>query len=304
MDKKYEKDINQVRGALYGVAIGDALGAPLENMTYEEINGKYGIVDGIMDRPAANWRAGETTDDTDMMLCVAAGIIEKPVNPISAIGKHFVAWLHSSPKDVGLTCALAISAYERLALLTDMDADTEKKWVQAAMTTNAQLNGQSGGNGALMRCIYPAFAYGDKNKAISVAQEIGRMTHVAAESDEAIKIYISIIHDLRIGMPLVGAVLENIKGTQYEKLINEPVEPTGYVVNTLACALWAVLHAGSFEQAVILTVNLGGDTDTIGAVAGGIAGSAYGWDKIPCRWVRALAYPLQLLLDHFSVVTF
>ena len=103
------KDIrNRIAGALYGVAIGDALGAPLEFMSKEEISRKHGRVTEMIGGGWLNVVPGEITDDTQMTLAVAEGIIEGPDNPIQAIGKRFIEWARSGPKDIGGTCSMSI----------------------------------------------------------------------------------------------------------------------------------------------------------------------------------------------------
>ena len=91
--KTYHIDTqDRIRGALYGVAVGDALGAPLEFMTAEEILAKYGAP--VREMVGGGWLSvvpGEVTDDTQMTLAVAEGIAENPENPIPAIGRRFIA---------------------------------------------------------------------------------------------------------------------------------------------------------------------------------------------------------------------
>ena len=99
---------NHIAGALYGVAVGDALGGPLEFMTAEQIKKTHGRVTTMIGGGWLNLRPGETTDDTAMTLAVAEGIIANPEDPTEEIGRRFLAWADSGPKDIGGTCAAAI----------------------------------------------------------------------------------------------------------------------------------------------------------------------------------------------------
>ncbi len=104
------KNKDRILGALLGVAVGDALGAPLEFMSAEEIQRKYG--GSVREMVGGGWLSvapGEVTDDTQMTLAVAEGIIERPHDPVPAIGRRFIKWQDSKPKDIGNCCRAVIS---------------------------------------------------------------------------------------------------------------------------------------------------------------------------------------------------
>lgn len=103
-----DKIQDRIRGALYGVAIGDAMGGPLEFLDANEIKMRYGQVREMIGGGWLNLKPGEVTDDTQMTLCVAEGILENPSDPVQTIGRRFIEWYDSKPKDIGNTCALAI----------------------------------------------------------------------------------------------------------------------------------------------------------------------------------------------------
>lgn len=100
---------DKIKGAFFGVAIGDALGAPLEFMNKKEIQHKYGTVKNMIGGGWLNVDPGEITDDTQMTLAVAKGIIECPDAPEPYVGKYFIDWLKTNPKDVGRTCRVSIN---------------------------------------------------------------------------------------------------------------------------------------------------------------------------------------------------
>lgn len=182
---------DKIAGTLYGVVTGDALGAPLEFMSKEEISRKHGRVTEMIGGGWLNVMPGEITDDTQMTLAVAEGIIEGPDNPVQAIGKRFIAWAKSGPKDIGGTCSMSI---RWAAFLGQNDAPDEAKWFEASKYTSKANGGRSGGNGALMRTVYPGLYYKDTLMAVETAGAIAQMTHWDKKSTEACNLYTEMIH--------------------------------------------------------------------------------------------------------------
>jgi ADP-ribosyl-[dinitrogen reductase] hydrolase len=275
--------MDNIKAALLGVAIGDALGATVEFMSKDEIKKKYGVHRDIIGGGWLNLEPGETTDDTAMTLCVARGIVANPDHPRQHIGEQFVKWYRTGPKDIGNTCRAAIEEHIRSGYWQD-DIYHEDQEYQA-------------GNGALMRCIYPALFYKDLQDAMRLAQNQGAMTHFSNTSSEAIALYTTMIHTA-LDQPthelslLAATLIVRDSFPIYEdiwKLKSNDLKPTGYVIDSLRTALWYVLMKDfSFEEALIRAVNKGGDADTIGAIAGGLAGAIWGMEFIPVRWLEAL----------------
>lgn len=300
---------DKIAGALYGVAIGDALGAPLEFMDAKKIARKHGQVTEMIGGGWLDVRSGETTDDTAMTLAVAEGIMENPDDPILAIGKRFIEWANSGPKDIGGTCRCAIwkaatGGHKRPSVL---------QWENAGKETAIINKGRSAGNGALMRAVYPALYYPSALTAAHVTIWQGRMTHAAAESTEACQLYSDVVHyliteakngrdddDAHICRWIDGHLMP----TRYnldaigQKSRSGRLNPSGYVVDSLECALYAWWNGSdTFEQAVAYAANMGGDADTIAAICGGLAGAYYGFGAIPDRWVAALSESDRKRLD-------
>lgn len=300
---------DRIAGALYGVAVGDALGGPLEFMTAEEIAERHGRVSTMLGGGWLHLRPGETTDDTAMTLAVAEGIMESPDGPVPAIGERFIQWAKSGPKDIGGTCSRSIRWAHTLAYHGET-RPTAPQWYTAARYTSEENNGRSGGNGALMRTIYPALFYPDKNDAELIASEQGRMTHWDDQSDEACRLYADMVHYLiseagggHDGSEQLAKMEEMQKPTRYnldDILLfgrDGKLAPTGYVVDSLMCALYTFWEYSSFEEAVVYAANLGGDADTIAAICGGLAGAFYGFEAIPKEWVAALSNADRARLD-------
>ena len=131
---------DKIAGTLYGVVTGDALGAPLEFMNKEEISRKHGRVTEMIGGGWLNVVPGEVTDDTQMTLAVAEGIREEPDNPIQAIGKRFIAWAKSGPKDIGGTCSMSI---RWAAFLGKMTRQTRRNGSRPGMIPAKQMGGRS-----------------------------------------------------------------------------------------------------------------------------------------------------------------
>lgn len=280
---------DKIKGALYGVAIGDALGAPLEFMDANSINARYGMVTEMIGGGWLNVKPGEITDDTQMTIAVAKGIIENPDDPVPAIGKHFINWLCGGPKDVGSTCSHSIRY--AMANETGIGQTIPKEiWLQASRKAHLALGGRTAGNGALMRTIYPALYYKPGKQQMKATREIAMMTHWDEQSTKACLQYVQEVWLLVNGYD--GPV-----GIYNER---ETRKPTGYVVDSYFVASEAMEKTDNFEAALVWAVNQGGDADTIGAITGGLAGAKYGYNSIPSRWLDALDPEIRKQLDYLT----
>lgn len=286
--------MDNIKAALYGVAIGDALGATIEGLTKIEILEEYGILTNIIGGGWLNLKPGEVTDDTQMTLAVARGIVTNPRNPRNQIAKELVKWYRSGPKDIGVTCQIAIEQYLKTGKWQD---ELHQKYQE-----------QHSGNGALMRCIYPALYYRKLKDALRVAQSQGLMTHYSIKSAQAIQVYTTMIHtaieqprrELSMFVATYIACDSALLGGIPE-MKEKDLKPTGYVVDSLRTAAWYVfMRDFDFEQAVIRAVNAGGDADTIGAIAGGLAGAIWGMEAIPERWIEALDPEVRGEIDSLA----
>lgn len=270
------KLFDRIKGGLYGVAVGDALGGTTEFMSAKEVEAKHGYLTEIIGGGVWSLEPGEVTDDTMMTLCVAEGILEHPEEPMEAIGRRFMAWYESRPKDIGNIIRHVFEKYEG-------------DWFEAAFVAHMDM-GQSGGNGSLMRCLPAALAYSDPADMERVTTMQSRMTHYDPRCAEACILYNRIAERLLQGENLRAAILAETAGSEYEGIIEaEPdCPPSGFVVHTFRWVLHILLHAPDFASVVQQAANLGGDSDTIGAIAGGLAGIYYGYEGIPARYTEAI----------------
>lgn len=293
------KDLrNRIAGALYGVAIGDALGAPLEFMSSEEISKKHGRVTEMIGGGWLNVAPGEITDDTQMTLAVAEGIIANPDDSIQEIGSRFIEWAKSGPKDIGGTCSMSIHG---AAARSHHGAPDEEKWFEASKYTSEVNGGRSGGNGALMRTVYPGLYYEGLLMAVETAGAIAQMTHWDKKSNEACYLYTEMIHSIIEVNNDDGAWWHAdriLKGSEYKLQPSKGVGPTGYVVDSFKCALHSLAVTKTFEDAIIEAANLGGDADTIAAITGGLAGAIYGYNNVPQRWIQTLDPETRAQIDR------
>lgn len=295
-----EQRFDRIKGALYGVAVGDCLGAPAEFRDQAEIRALFGEIRDIVPGSVIGARPGCGTDDTAMTLAVAEGIMNTgPLDdPVEKIGAEFVKWLYDAPVGTGATCARSIAYASKGGRVK---IPKRSAWLKAAEKTHCDLGGKSGGNGTLMRTVPVALWKKAPSRCASLATDVSQMTHFDPDAATACVLYCDIIHKIIRGYHLFPAIDKVTSGTEYRLATRTDVEfepyPSGYVKDTFKTALWGLAHGKDFEDSLIKIVNLGGDADTTGAIAGGIAGAAYGYSAIPDRWINALDGKLKARLD-------
>jgi ADP-ribosyl-[dinitrogen reductase] hydrolase len=293
----YRREYNQVvemldrfQGCLVGLAVGDALGGPLEFMSPSEIVETFGgPVREMMGGGWLNLRPGEYTDDTQMMLCIAESIVAQEAFEMEDVAHRFLAWYKKGPRDIGKTTRLALEQLARGV-----------SWREAGMIANQHLHGRTAGNGSLMRCApIGLYRHRDYHRLIRDSMDSSCVTHWDARAGYSVAALNLAIAELVQGRrdDLVDRMLFYIEkaNRQVRKMLKKvekkpmkALRPSGYVIDTLEAALWCFLRAENFEEALISAVNLGGDADTVGAVCGALAGAHYGLESIPRRWIRSL----------------
>ncbi|MES2701029.1 MAG: ADP-ribosylglycohydrolase family protein [Bacteroidota bacterium] len=301
---------NFVKDVLLGVAIGDALGVPVEFVSRGMRDDNP--VAGMREGGAHNQKAGTWSDDTSLTLCLAE-MLCRPYS-LTTLGGYFVNWrehgfwtARGSVFDIGIATAAAIQ--------------------KLSLGANPLLAGgsdeYSNGNGSLMRILPLVFYVRDMPVAerFAYSREVSSVTHRHIRSVLACFIYLEYARLLLMGRDKMKAltetrlvVLQFIKEQSIctEEELNKfhrvlsfsvgnydlnPVEylkvdevySGGYVIETLEASLWCILHTNSYSEAVLKAVNLGSDTDTTAAVTGGLAGILYGSETIPVAWLDVLA---------------
>lgn len=297
---------DRYRGVLLGLACGDALGGPIEFDARDDVAAKH--PGGLRDFIGGGWLhlfPGEVTDDTQMTLAIARSLAEAGALDMEDVKSRFLAWAQSGPKDIGLTTRAALNALE---------AGIE--WRGAGERVSGYASGNAAGNGAVMRCAPVALRYrNDPGALVAAAKDTARITHADRRCQwAAVAVNLMLCHLLEGGDPrdLPDVLLDQIDEPETRAALvkapglrREQVRSGGFVLDTLQAALWSLRHTDSLEEAIVLAVNLGGDTDTTGAVTGALAGAAYGASAIPLRWRDQVQYRDELiaLADRLLVLS-
>ena len=297
----------KIKSGILGLVVGDALGVPVEFMRRETIK-KNPVTDmtgyGTYNMPPGTW-----SDDSSMALCLLDSL-SKGLD-YADVMKKFLLWLNDAEYtpygkvfDVGRTCMTSVYRFP--------------KGTAPIMCGGTKEN--ENGNGSLMRILpilfYLISVYGndfmDYEEAFDIVHNVSALTHAHARSKIACGIYISIAGDLfgapdittgvHSGLNKARAYYENNKDysselEHYSRIYNDnftdlletEIKSSGYVVDTLEAALWCLLNTNDYETCVLKAVNLGQDTDSVAAVAGGLAGLYYGLDAIPVKWLEQIA---------------
>ncbi|MGY1582709.1 ADP-ribosylglycohydrolase family protein [Streptomyces sp. MN13] len=279
-------------GAVVGSAVGDALGAPFEF-------GPEGAFTARFPQPGAGgemcggggWDPGEATDDTQMAVLVGESLLECGGLDLPDVFRRFQRWAAAEPKDIGLQTEAVLGSGD--------------PWDTAA-ALHFQTNQRAAGNGALMRAATSGvhFAGRGRDATMDAARRLSALTH----GDRAAWEGTAIFHELLRVALTGGDPLAALPGTltavhpghreRYAVVLAPDWHPdlatefNGAVWPCLGSAVWAVRTTSSYEDAVRAAVDLGGDTDTVAAVTGGLAGAVYGADAIPERWTEPLHVPL------------
>lgn len=263
----------RARGAYFGLAVGDALGAPVEFKTAGEIRHAFGVHDKMSGGGWLRVKPGQVTDDTEMSLALGQAIVDAGGWDLRGIAEAFAAWLRGRPIDVGNTCRRGIQRYMRDGSLTAPPSE-------------------DAGNGACMRNLPTVlFALGDEALLERCTLEQCHLTHHNDLSDAGTLAIARMLRALLLDAPFEAVRFEadalvrrwpRFRHTPY------PGRAGGYIVDTLQTVLHHFLAAEDFRSCLVAVVNRGEDADTTGAIAGALAGARYGYDAIPSEWLRKL----------------
>ena len=242
---------DRILGGFLGLALGDSYGTLLE------------------ENKAWTGFSGSVTDDTYLSLAVAKGILDNPSNPSEAIGQYFMEWFYHNPVGIGHITKLAFEGY-----------DLKKDWGYAVQYAHDNANHRSAGNGSLMRTLPVPLYYLDFKEMLLVAGEQSYLTHYDPKCKEACQLYAWLVY-LILRNESKEDSLSEVFGNHlfygnYKNITFDDLKTTAYVADTLLAALTIFYKTNSFEDALKVSVSLGGDRDTIGAVTCGLAGVYYG----------------------------
>jgi ADP-ribosyl-[dinitrogen reductase] hydrolase len=261
-------------GAYLGFAAGDALGATVEFMTRREIEAAYRRHETIVGGGWLRLAPGQVTDDTEMALCVGRAILEAKTWDVARVCERFATWLRGKPVDVGATCRRGI-----------------RRYINEGSVSGVSNEGDAG-NGALMRNLPVVLAtLRDEAAFERWSIEQSHVTHFHPLSDAAVLAFGRITRVLLAGEGIAAARREaNALVAEHKHFRFKPYrgQSSAYVVDTVQTVLHYFFTTDSFDSCVVETVNQGGDADTTGALAGMLAGAAYGVQDVPARWLSRL----------------
>jgi ADP-ribosyl-[dinitrogen reductase] hydrolase len=299
--KQTMKNHNPSKDILFGLAVGDALGVPVEFKSREEI--ALNPVTDMIGYGTYNLPPGTFSDDSSLAFCLAEALTEG--FDLQKIADNFVRWLSKNywtpwgnVFDVGIATSQAI------------------RRLQAGETP--EYAGGTGpmdnGNGSLMR-ILPLLVY-IKDRPIDeryqLARKVSSITHGHVRSVIACFYYLEFARHILAGQDRFAVYRQLQKDLKaylqkleinpeeiniFRRLLDEDIYElpekeimsSGYVMHTLEASIWCILTTDNYRDATLKAVNLGSDTDTTGAVTGGLAGLIYGWENIPTAWINAMA---------------
>ena len=288
---------DRAEGVLLGLACGDALGRPVEFRSPGAIEAEYGTLTEMVGNGTHGKPAGTVTDDTEQALCIARSLGERGEFTPEDIAERFVAWYNSGPFDIGIMTADALGHIDRGASWDDAGQDVWK----------AKPEGSNAGNGSVMRCAPVTLAFADDWDTLQrVSRDSSRITHAdprCTHGCAALNLTIAALLD-GDEQPLASALdalhpdapdsLLGVLEPLPDDIDSKELQNSGFVLHTLQTALYHALTADSAESAIVNAVNEGGDTDTIGAVAGAVAGARFGASALPERWLDALTVTDEL----------
>jgi ADP-ribosyl-[dinitrogen reductase] hydrolase len=300
--------LDDVLSALLGVALGDAVGVPFEfrsRQAMQEQPATDMVGYGTYHQPAGTW-----SDDASLTFCLAEALIQGYDLP--SIAQNFVRWRHENywtargeVFDIGITTAKAIERLKRLL--------EEKQYDELRQQTTIQ-NENENGNGSLMRILPLLFYIQSKpiEEQFEIIQEVSALTHRHIRAAMSCLIYLKMAEHLlakKSKLEAYAAMRSEIMAfweqtnfsaderKHFAKLIQNdirevPIEQMltgGYVIEVLESSFWFFLQKETYAETVLGIINLGHDTDTAAAIAGGLAGLYYGTKGIPTDWREELA---------------
>lgn len=266
--------LDRALGAYLGYAIGDALGATVEFMTPSEIAHQYGVHSRMIGGGWLKLEPGQVTDDTEMTLCVGRAVIDAGGWNLKGVCDEFAEWLKQVPVDVGNTVRRGIRRYIIDGTMVTPPSDGD------------------GGNGACMRNLPVALAtIGREADFERWTLEQCHITHNHHLSDAATLAMGRMVQRLVTGGGIAAcreearALVASHPEFRFERF-RGPC--SAYIADTVCTVLKHYFLTDSVRTCITETVNMGGDADTAGALAGMLAGATYGASTLPDAWLKRL----------------
>jgi len=302
--------MSKVHDGIYGVVVGDMLGVPVEfsSRAERDSNPVTGPRDGgPHDQPLGAW-----SDDTSLTLALADAL--STGYSLESISRAFIAWWvqkeytsHDWVFDIGTQTRLSLNIVLKIL---------ESEDYEALELLNLEADANTNGNGSLMRILPLYFYLQTTHKTLEanfeIIWQVSALTHPHIRAALACLVYLVLLDELNqpdattqsaySAMQIRMQTFFNInpeaqvEAAHFTRILDQnianleesDIKSGGYVIETLEAAIWCLLTTDSYESAVLMAVNLGGDTDTTGAVTGGLAGFYYGIDTAPAEWLEKL----------------
>ena len=290
----------KMESGIMGFAVGDALGVPVEFLNRDLLQRnpiKEMVGYGSHKVPEGTW-----SDDTSLMIATMDSIRENGDVNFDDIMYKFTEWVN-------------YAKYTATDELFDIGISTRKAILNFKRGEKAIKCGTKGinenGNGSLMRILpfvyYLKFSDFSEEERTTLINQASALTHAHEISKLGCKIYADYVTLLLDGVDKVKA-LDLLKEIDYNKYYSndsvkvyqrilkgdlkslniDQIRSSGYVVDSLEASLWCTVKNNNYEDAVVAAINLGEDTDTIGAITGSLNGIIYGKNNIPERWLNKL----------------
>jgi ADP-ribosyl-[dinitrogen reductase] hydrolase len=294
-NRNYYKDV------LLGIAVGDALGVPLEFNTRSQL--AVSPVTDMIGFGSHHVPAGTWSDDSSLTFCLADALTGD--FNLQQIADNFILWLYKN-------------LWTATGVVFDVGIGTQRAIDRLVKGCRPDLAGgfdsSSNGNGSLMRILPLVFYIKDKpvNERYEITKQVSSITHghiraaiacfyylefarllISGENKFAgyqnLKITVNDFLQLTSINPQEVELFNRLLQADIYSLDEAEIQSTGYVLHALEASIWCLLKTNNYKEAVLKAVNLGDDTDTTAAITGGLAGILYGYQSIPEQWINQLS---------------
>ncbi|WP_296185868.1 ADP-ribosylarginine hydrolase Tri1 [Pseudomonas sp. UBA1879] len=282
----HDDALDRAQGCLLGLAIGDAVGTTIEFLPRD-----HGHVEDMVGGGPFKLNAGEWTDDTSMALCLADTYAANNKFDYADYAQRLARWYKTGLNSHNGKC-FDIGNATRIAL---------EGWLSQGLDWYGNDDPSTAGNGSIIRLAPTAIFRRHSLSATwreSAAQS--RCTHRAAEAVNSCELFGAILHLALNGADKAETLAHKVRALyprpliinagEYKQKMRQQIRSSGYVIDTLEAALWAVWNTDNFKDAVLLAANLGDDSDSVAAVTGQLAGALYGVSGMPADWVKKVAW--------------
>lgn len=284
--------LDRIKGALVGLACGDAVGTTLEF----KARGSFEPITDMVGGGPFKLEVGQWTDDTSMALCLAHSLLsQKRFDPVDQMNRYCNWYQHgymsSNGKcfDIGITVSNALRNY----------LNTKEPY-------SGSVDEYSSGNGSIMRLSpIPIFFHNNYEDCIKYAGESSRTTHGSDECVDSCRLFTSLLFNAFRASDKLSIFANNTYQPYCKKVISiankdflkfdySQLTGSGYVIESLESALWCFMKGESFEDCILLAANIGNDADTTAAICGQLAGAYYGFSNIPSHWRSSITMATEI----------